>query len=646
MPEVILRLLSPIRGRLRPVVIAFVHLFLFAMSGYCAFLLRFDFGIPSWQLSHFYYALAIWLAVKSVVFIGFKVNRGTWRYVSLPDGITLLYANVTGSIASGILIRLIAPPGFPRSIYLSDLVLCLLFTAGVRVLGRAAFEAVCAKKPSGDDRAFIYGAGAAGVMLLREARLNPNINYTVCGFIDDDETKTGSSVQGIPVLGTGENLPQLAERYRVRHVLIAIPTASGPQMVKILGYCASANLHFRTVPALSEVMCAPGATTPIREVAVEDLLGRAEVCLEDHKIQEKFQQQVILVTGAAGSIGSEICRQIARFKPRLILGFDASETSLFYLDRELRQRFPEVSFEPIIGNILSAGRVREIFEAHDISTVFHAAAYKHVPMMEANIFEAVENNVIGTHVVATLAGRYQVDDFVMISSDKAVRPTSIMGLTKHIAELLISSLPNGRTKYTSVRFGNVLGSNGSVVEIFRQQIAAGGPITITHQEMRRYFMTIPEAAQLVLQASTMSKGGEIFVLDMGQQMKIVDLARNMILLSGRRSEDIPIQFTGIRPGEKLYEELSTLDEETMPTHHEKIRVFAGTRARIPHADTWIKEVQKMCAARDMHLILRFKEIAADYNPSSQVLELLMNQAKPRKSLVVAAETAKVAGMSA
>jgi FlaA1/EpsC-like NDP-sugar epimerase len=460
-------------------------------------------------------------------------------------------------------------------------------------------------------------------MLLRETRSNPSIGYKIFGFIDDDPTKKGMYIHGMHVLGVGDELIKVAAKYGIHDVLIAVPSATGTQMTKIVGYCAAAKLNFRTMPSLSE-MIKNETSAPIREVSVEDLLGRAQVLLEDADVRAQVQGRAVLVTGAAGSIGSELCRQIARFGPKVIVGYDVSETPLFYLDHEFRKSFPNLEFEAVIGSIQDTARLNEVFGEYDIETVYHAAAYKHVPMMECHLFEAIQNNVLGTYAVAATAGRFKVRDFVMISSDKAVRPTSIMGLTKRVAEILVSSLSNGQTKYVSVRFGNVLGSNGSVVPIFKQQIATGGPVTVTHPEMRRYFMSIPEAAQLVLQASTMGKGGEIFVLDMGQPVRIADLARKMILLSGRRpDEDIKIKFVGTRPGEKLSEELSTFEEGTRPTYHEKIRIFAGDGVRIPDPEAWVEQLRNMCDARNQRVILEFRELVADYNPSSSVLRWLV-----------------------
>jgi FlaA1/EpsC-like NDP-sugar epimerase len=356
-------------------------------------------------------------------------------------------------------------------------------------------------------------------------------------------------------------------------------------------------------------------------VAVEDLLGRTPVRLEEHKIRETISGRTVLVTGAAGSIGSELCRQIARFHPAGIVGFDIAESPLFEIDRELC----EVPFFPEIGSIQNRARLDEVLHQYSPSVVYHAAAYKHVPMMESHAFEAIENNVFGTYNAAMAAAEHGVEDFVLISSDKAVRPTNVMGATKRVAELLLLALQNGPTRYVAVRFGNVLGSNGSVIPIFKKQIAAGGPVTVTHPDMQRFFMTIPEACQLVLQAAVIGQGGQICVLDMGEPVKIVDLARNLILLSGLRpGDDIRIEFTGIRPGEKLNEELSTMLEDTAPTTHEKIRVYVGNG--MPEGDmlSWLHRLREICEARDAgRLVVALKEIVLDYSPSAHLLKRVL-----------------------
>lgn len=603
-----------------------VDVCLFVVGGLSAFLLRFEFTIPHERMPYLVAALAVWVPVQAGMYYCFGLWSGAWRFVSLHDALRMLWANFAATATSLVLLLAFGPPKFPRSLYILDFILCYLMSVGVRAAVRMAVEVAYFRAAPDSLRTFIYGAGAAGLMVLRESRSNKNMGYRICGFIDDNPSKTGLIMQGMRVLGRGSDLPQLAAKYGISQVLIAIPSASGAEMRKILSHCAAAKLRFRTIPALSQIIHGRGLAAQIRDVAVEDLLGRTAVRLDQELIRGKVENAVVLVTGAAGSIGSELCRQIARFNPRSIVGFEMGETALFHLQQELRESFPSVHVEPLIGNIQDRVRLTEVFKTYRPAVVFHAAAYKHVPMMEAHPFEAVENNILGTYNVASLAGEYGVHDFVMISSDKAVRPSSIMGVTKRVAEMLVSSLQNGGTKYVSVRFGNVLGSNGSVVPIFRRQIAAGGPVTVTHAEMRRYFMTIPEAAQLVLQAYAMGKGGEIFVLDMGDLIRIVDLARNLIILSGLRpDEDIKIEFTGMRPGEKLFEELNLHDEETVPTYHEKIHIFTGNGSQIPDVAGCMDELTRICANRNRNLLPTLKELVADYSPSTQALQMLADE---------------------
>ena len=466
----------------------------------------------------------------------------------------------------------------------------------------------------------IYGAGGPGVSLLREIRANAKLPYVVRGFIDDDPRKAGLLIHGMKVLGSGTDLPRLVARYRAEMVLIAATAGNSSQMTRILTLCQEAGVAYKLVPCFGEMIQDRGLAQQIRDVSVEDLLGRNPVRLDEGPIRTGLEGKVVLVTGAGGSIGSELCRQIARFHPAGIVGYEIAESALFELDLEMRQAFPSVPFYPEIGNIQSDARLREVLMFYTPSTIYHAAAYKHVPLMESHVFEAVENNVFGTYNVASAAAAHNVKDFVLISSDKAVRPTNIMGATKRLAEMLLLALPNLRTKYVAVRFGNVLGSNGSVVPIFKKQIAAGGPVTVTHPEMRRFFMTIPEACQLVLQAASIGKGGQICVLDMGQPCKIVDLARNLILLSGLHPDDVKIEFTGPRPGEKLYEELNTMAEDTVPTSHEKIRIYTGSGLYSGDLRIWLSKLREICDTRDLtRLVLTLKETVQDYNPSTALL---------------------------
>lgn len=597
-----------------------------AASLFLAFALRFDFAIPQNHLGHLTFGLAVMVAAKLVAFLAWRQHRAWWRYVTLDDAMTMAKVNLAGSVLGGAVIYLAGPAGFPRSIYLLDFVLCLVATGGMRVCARLLLQQLRAERRGGErKRVVIYGAGDAGMLLAREILQNPVFKYEVLGFIDDDRAKLGGLVHGRRVLGAGSELPALATKLGIELVLIAAPSATGDRMTQIIEHCLAAGVEYKTMPPLGQVMESSGLLGQMREVSVEDVLGRSPTQLDLESIRARIAGKRVLVTGAAGSIGSELCRQIARLEPLMLVGLDAAETPLFFLERELAEAFPGVQFEQAIGNVQNRARLDDVFGKYGPETVFHAAAYKHVPMMEASPFEAIENNVMGTVAVAECARDHGTADFVMISTDKAVRPTSVMGATKRLAEMAVRGMQNGGTRFISVRFGNVLGSNGSVIPIFKQQIAAGGPVTVTHPEMRRYFMTIPEASQLVLQAFAQGHAGEILVLDMGEAVKIADLARKLIILSGLQPErDVKIQFTGLRPGEKMYEELSMFEEGTLPTAHEKIRVFAGQKLSEAEVEAMLGELKAVCRARDLsRMVLVFKRYAADYNPSSELLQRAM-----------------------
>jgi FlaA1/EpsC-like NDP-sugar epimerase len=599
-----------------------VQLAIFALAGVLAFLLRFDFVVPLQFRAHLLAGICVWVPVKILVFHFLKLDRGWWRYASIQDLSRVAAANLAASALACPALLWFASPGFPRSIYFLDFLLCFGMTAGARLAVRLVSEFSRLRNQGARKRTLIYGAGNAGITLLREIHQNPALSYEIVGFIDDDPAKAGRLIHGVKVFGAGAALSSIVASQAIEMVLIALPSATGAQMTDILKRCNEAGASYKTIPSLAEVIEGNGLAAQIRDVAVEDLLGRNPVRLEEDQIRGALQGKVVLVTGAAGSIGSELCRQIARFRPAGIVGFEIAESPLFEIDREMRQAFPDVPFYPVIGSIQNRSRLDEVLRQYRPAVVYHAAAYKHVPMMEAHVFEAIENNVFGTCNLAMAADEHGVEDLVMISSDKAVRPTNVMGATKRVAELLLLALQNGRTKYVAVRFGNVLGSNGSVIPIFKKQIAAGGPVTVTHPDMRRFFMTIPEACQLVLQAAVIGKGGQICVLDMGQPVKIVDLARNLILLSGLRpDEGIRIEFTGTRPGEKLYEELNTMIEDTAPTAHEKIRIFIGNG--MPDGDMleWLDTLREICRERDAgRLVIALKEIVLDYSPSAHLLK--------------------------
>ena len=601
--------------------VAFAQTTLISCAALGAFLLRFEFAIPAGARVSVTWAVVTWVLIKHFVLHFAGASRGIWRYCSTPDLVRIVAGNAVASFISAIVLRTWCPKPVPISVLVIDFMLATALLCAARISVRLCYEFAVVRRRSGKIRTLLYGAGQAGVALLQESRANGSFANEICGFVDDNKRK-GLLVQGVPVLGCGKDLARLVFEHKVRQILIATPSATGLEMSRITGLCQATGVSFKTMPAICDILSHRALSKQMREVAVEDVLGRTRVKLDDNNIRAKIKGQVVLVSGAAGSIGSELCRQIARYNPAALVAFEISETALFFLEREMHESFPGLTFCPEIGSIQNVQRLREVFAQYGPSLVLHAAAYKHVPLMEKHIFEAVENNIFGTLNLATVAAEFSTEDFVMISTDKAVNPTNMMGTTKRVAELIVRSFQRGGPHYISVRFGNVLGSNGSVVPIFKQQIARGGPVKVTHPDMERYFMTIPEASQLVLQASTMGRGGEVFVLDMGTPVKIVDLARQLIRLSGfEPDKDINIEFTGTRPGEKLYEEINMADESMLPTHHEKIHVFAGTTLPAEQMNAHLQRLRKACEQRNAKALVReLKTIVPDYTASKHVTE--------------------------
>lgn len=617
--------MSDLSAPVRRIVIWFTQIAIFSVSLPLALLILWDLHLPEDVFRRLFIAVPLWILVKAVVFRLFRLDRGWWQYVTSPDLVWLCAGNALATALCFVAQILLHRPAMQFSVYLLDSMVCLLLTGGARLGARllADMQAHVTRSAGTPKKStLIYGAGEAGLMLLREIRRNGGLPYRVHGFLDDRQDKWGLRIGGASVLGGGDRLVEIARRHAIDMVLIAIPSASGPQMGRILERCHEAGLECKTVPSMAEMIAGRALAGQIREVAVNDLLGRSPIQLAEDAIRDAIQGRVVLVTGAGGSIGSELCRQIARFNPEAIVGFDCAESALFEVDLEIRAAHPNVRFYPEIGNIQNRHRVDAVFSRYLPHAVFHAAAYKHVPLMEMHVFEAVENNVLGTYNVACAASDFGVKDFVLISSDKAVAPTSMMGATKRLTELMILDLQKRSTKYVSVRFGNVLGSNGSVIPIFKKQIAKGGPVTVTHPEMRRFFMTIPEACQLVLQAAVIAEGGQICVLDMDEPVKIVDLARKLILLSGLKPErDIRIEFSGIRPGEKLTEELTSAKENTIPSSHSKIRIFVGHSSRKEHVLNSMELFRDICHRRDLaQLVTLMKDLLEDYTPSAELLE--------------------------
>jgi len=608
----------------------FLDLAAFSVSAFVAFELRFDGKLPDQYFHPMETALCIWAVAKSITFLMVAVRWGHWRFTSTHEIVRIVLANSLGSILGGsVLFLLFGLGSIPRSVYILDWLVSCLLTLGARLVVRLAVTARRSDRAGAKKtRTLVYGAGAAGLALVRELLNNESLMSNVIGLIDDDPQKADLVFLGKRVLGPGETLAASVQKLRIEKVLIAIPSATGAQMVRILKLATEAKVEYKMVPGLGDLLQDADLGKQLREVAVEDLLGRKPVQLDLDVIRERIQGKVVIVTGAAGSIGSEICRQIAKFSPLALIGFDEAETPLFHLDREMAKKFPSMTFHAEIGDITRPDTLRRVMKQYHPTILYHAAAYKHVPLMESHAFAAVETNIFGTWNAARAAAEHGVEDFVMISTDKAVRPTSMMGATKRAAELLIRSLQTVKdTKFVAVRFGNVLGSNGSVVPIFKEQISAGGPVTVTHPEMRRYFMTIPEAAQLVLQAFCIGRGGEIFVLEMGEPVRIVDLARNLILLSGLQPErDIEIRFTGLRPGEKIFEELNLEDERLMQTSHPKIRSYLSQEnPDVRQIETFLHRLQQIVERQDVaSLLLLLKELIPDYNPGAELLKVALS----------------------
>ena len=579
---------------LRWVFIRAVHLAIFFLSLFGAFLLRFDFstvpdrdmGRPDWWALHFFPVVWFIVPMKFFVFRYYGLYRGWWRYVGMRDLFAALKATwISTALFLGFvyLMRvggqyMLGKPmliGWPRSIFLLDLMLTIGMVCGVRILVRFYYEEWRPIAKEGLKRWVIVGAGNAGETVLRQIRRTPVEQYDVVGFVDDDPTKAHLLIHGVAVLGTLSRLATTCQRYTVEELLIAMPGADRTQMRRVIAQCQATKLRFRTVPAMSDLIDGKITISQIRDVDINDLLGREPVSLDTEAIGKFLTGRVVLVTGAGGSIGSEICRQVLRFLPSRIVAMEQAENPLFHVEAEIKELFPDAPWFSYICDVCDSQRVGDIFQREKPDVVFHAAAHKHVPLMENNPGEAIKNNVFGTRTIAEAAVKSGCQAFVMISTDKAVNPTRVMGASKRVAEMVVKELGSrSDTKFETVRFGNVLGSNGSVVPIFQEQIHKGGPVTVTDSRMTRYFMTIPEASQLVLQAAAMGEGTEIFVLDMGEPVKIVDLATELIKLSGLRpGADIEITFTGTRPGEKLFEELSTKGEDMIPTGHEKIFVW-------------------------------------------------------------------------
>ncbi|WP_374712948.1 polysaccharide biosynthesis protein [Symbiobacterium terraclitae] len=581
---------------------------------FLALLVRYAFegrAVPDGVLQAYLWSLPFIIPARVAVFSACGLYRQVWSQASLPELGQIMAATTGDAVLAAIVIyglvqHWIYPgPFMPRSILIIAWMLNTACIGGSRLVLRLRREWLLTRKSVAGVQhpTLVFGAGDAGALICREIKRHGESGYRVVGFLDDDPAKQGMRVAGVPVLGSRKDLGRIVKQHKITHLIIAMPSAKGRAVREISSLALDLGVHVKVLPGLYELVEGRVSVSQIRDVQIEDLLGREEVSVDLEAIAAYLSGETVLVTGAGGSIGSELCRQIAQFGPRRLVLLGHGENSIYDIHLELREKYPDLDLVPVIADVKDKARIDTVFDEFRPGVVFHAAAHKHVPLMEMNPTEAIKNNVFGTLNVAQAADRVGVGRFVMLSSDKAVNPTSVMGATKRAAELVIQWLNRqSKTIFVAVRFGNVLGSRGSVVPLFQRQIAAGGPVTVTDPRMVRYFMTIPEAVQLVIQAGAMGTGGEVFVLDMGEPVKIVDLARDLIRLSGYEPDvDIPIVFTGARPGEKLYEELLTTEEGTRATSHERIFIAPDSSSDVSIdgllADLWC-DVDTGCVEND------------------------------------------------
>ena len=601
-------------------IVATLHDILAAVLAWAlAYWLRFNFDVPSQFVQSIGHNLVWVVGAQSIIFLAFGLYRGIWRFASIPDLRRIGLAVATSALAVPALLFMLDRMQYvPRSVLVLDPMLLFLIMGGSRFLYRAWKDGhLLSLKQLGASPVIVIGAGAAAAMLLRD--LANDSRWRVVGLVDDNPAKKGLRLHGVTVLGTVGDLAAQAQRLGVKHAIVAMPGANAMQRRRATELAVEAGLEVLTVPSLADVLSGKVSVSQVRRVELEDLLGRDAVELNSAGLHGLLADKVVLVTGAGGSIGAELCRQIAVFTPARLVFFELSELALFTIEQEFAQRYPQLPISAIVGDVKDRALLDQTFAALRPQVVFHAAAYKHVPLMEnENAWAALRNNVAGTACVARAALAHGVDEFVLISTDKAVNPTNVMGASKRLAERVCQGLQKtaSTTRFVAVRFGNVLGSSGSVIPHFREQIERGGPVTVTHPDIVRYFMLVPEATQLVLQAALMGKGGEIFVLDMGEPVKIIDLARDMIRLSGFSEDDIRIEISGLRPGEKLFEELLADSETTLPTPHAKLRISrangAPDEAWLAALDVWLAEPFRQSAEVKQSL----RQWVPEYQPST------------------------------
>jgi FlaA1/EpsC-like NDP-sugar epimerase len=608
-------------------IIFILDILLVTLSWYIAHLLRFNFAIPENNLVLLMHILPVIIFIKILCFYFFDLYQGMWRYTSLTDLLDIVKAVILSSLIIALL-PLFAnrAAGFSRSVFILDWVLTFFLISGLRAGIRLYFWFKVGDDRTRDEsrgkRLLIIGAGDAGEKICREIHDNPFIGYRIMGFIDDEPLKINRKIHGIPVLGNRNQIKYFAEQTGAEELLIAMPSISSKDMRDIVALCKETGIPFKTVPGMGELIDGKVTVKAIRDVSYNDLLGREPVKLDEEQIGRYLKGKRLLITGAGGSIGSELCRQVCRYSPEAVVLYERAESPLYEIELELKENFQYIRIVPRLADILDIRQLKTVFDEERPHVVFHAAAYKHVPMLELNPWEAMRNNVIGTRNVIGAARDFKVERFVFVSTDKAVRPVNVMGASKRIAELLVQA-QNGRglsdTRFITVRFGNVVGSIGSVVPLFKRQIEKGGPVTVTHPDMTRYFMTIPEACQLILQAGSMGEGGEIFILEMGVPIKIADMAKDLIRLSGfEPNVDIDIKYIGLRPGEKLVEELITDGEGIVETSHKKIMVLKGQTCEIESLNRSMDEIMELAVKEDGEGIKRILKLQVpEYTPQEK-----------------------------
>lgn len=619
------------RARTPRWVIVVLDLFISLLALTLAYLIRFDLKADANTIENEWTVLSkslfLFFALKFIVFYLFKIHKGLVRHTSTEDLKRIFYALTTCSLLFLIFgyIRYMYFDGsflFPMSVLIVEYISSLLLLVGSRFLVKL-FYLETIKNKDEIENIFIYGAGISALITKKTIENDPRNNQKIIGFIDDNLKLAGTRIEGIKVYASSELSNTLSE-FDIKTVIIAIQNPNPINQKIIIDTCISLNIQIQKVPNPKSWINGEFSTKQLTKIKIEDLLGRNSILLEKDKVEKELNQKIILITGAAGSIGSGIAEQIALFKPKLLILLDQAESPLFDLQFTLLNDFPELKFELVIGDVCNEIRMRNLFKTFNPQLVFHAAAYKHVPMMEMNPSEAVATNILGTKIIADLSDSFKVEKFVMISTDKAVNPTNVMGASKRIAEMYVENKNKAsETNYITTRFGNVLGSNGSVIPIFQKQIEKGGPITITDERITRYFMTISEACQLVLEAGAMGKGGEIFIFEMGESVKIIELAKKMIALSGLElGRDIDIKVIGLRPGEKLYEELLANEENTLPTHHSKI-LIAKNRLTTSEQIIYIEELITLIPLQDnQKIVKKMKEIVLEYISNNSIYETL------------------------